>query len=287
MGAKMSNSTADTDREDVLQSYFNQIKDIPLLTFEDELELSRLIEKGNESAKRKLIEANLKLVVKIARSYITADVPFLDIIQEGNLGLITAASKYSHTRKVRFSTYAGWWIRQTISRYMVNKRRTIRLPHRKEETLRRIQRVYHTLAQTLRRQPRLEEIANEVGASCEDVELLLNFTNGFTPIDMDNRNDEYHIIEDLYEDYTYSPEQILMRKSSRDATIRALKSLKNRERRILMYRYQFTDEEKPTLKNIGEKMGLSPETVRQIEIRAIKKMRNFSDDLATYYVEAI
>ncbi|MCL2833050.1 MAG: RNA polymerase sigma factor RpoD/SigA [Treponema sp.] len=283
----MNNGTHDANKDEVLQSYFHQIKNIPLLTFEEELELSRLIEKGDQAAKKRLIEANLKLVVKIARAYVTSDVPLLDIIQEGNLGLMTAAGKYSHLKKVRFSTYAGWWIRQTISRYMVNKRRTIRLPHRKEETLRRIQRVYHTLTQTLNRQPRLEEIAQNVGASCAEVELILNMTNGFIPVDMDNRNDEYGIIEDIYEDYTYSPEQQLMRKSSRDATLKALKSLKNRERRILMYRYEFNGEEKPTLKNIGEKMGISPETVRQIEIRAINKMRNFSDDLHTYYLEAI
>ncbi|MCL2479169.1 MAG: RNA polymerase sigma factor RpoD/SigA [Treponema sp.] len=283
----MNHGSAVTNQEDVLQSYFTQIRKIPLLTFEEELELSKLIEKGDAAAKNRLIEANLKLVVKIARSYVTADVPLMDIIQEGNLGLMTAAGKYSHTRKVRFSTYAGWWIRQTISRYMINKRRTIRLPHRKEETLRRIQKVYHTLAQTLCRQPKVEEIAQEVGVSCEDVEMLLNMTSGFTPVDMDNRNDEYGIVEDIYEDYTYSPEQVLMRKSSRDATLRALNTLKNRERRILMYRYQFSGDEKPTLKNIGERMGLSPETVRQIEIRAIKKMRNLSDDLHTYYLEAI
>ena len=283
----MNNKAATQDQDDVLLSYFSQIKHIPLLTFDEELELSKLIEKGDEGARKRLIEANLKLVVKIARYYATSDVPLIDIIQEGNLGLMTAASKYSHTKNVRFSTYAGWWIRQNISRFMVNKRRTIRLPHRKEETLRRIQKVYHTLTQSLKRQPRLEEIAREVNASCEDVELLLNLTHGFIPIDMDNKNDEYGIIEDIYEDYTYSPEQMLMRKSSRDATLKALKALKTRERRILMYRYQFSGDEKPTLKNIGDRMGLSPETVRQIEIRAINKMRNLSADLKPYYVEAM
>lgn len=284
---RMKIDTEITDKEDVLQSYFYQIKDIPLLSFEEELKLSELIENGDEAARKKLIEANLKLVVKIARSYVTSDVSFLDLIQEGNLGLMTAAGKYSHTKKVRFSTYAGWWIRQSISRYMVNKRRTIKLPHRKEETLRKVQRVYHTLTQNLNRQPRISEIAQEVGSSCEEIKTLLNMSNGFVPVDMDCRNDEYCIIEELYEDYTYSPEQVLMRKSSRDATLKALKTLKNRERSILMYRYQFTGDQKPTFKYIGEKMGLSPETVRQIQIRAIKKMRDFSDELHSYYLEAI
>lgn len=282
----MINRSVYSNQEDVLQSYISQIKNIPLLTFEQELELSRLIQQGNEQAKKNLIEANLKLVVKIARSYTASDVPLMDIIQEGNLGLMTAAAKYSYTKNVRFSTYAAWWIRQTISRYLVNKRRTIRLPHRKEETFRRIQRVYHTLTQTLKRQPRLEEIANEVNVSCEEVELILNMTTGFVPIEVDNRSEEYCVIEDVYEDYTYSPEQMLMRKSSRDATLQALKNLKAKERCILMYRYQFNGDEKQTLKSIGDKMGISPETVRQIEMRAIEKMKDFSDDLHPYF-EAI
>jgi len=283
----MTNSSTSKNHDDALQSYFCQIKNMPLLTFEDELELSKLIEKGNAAAKVKLIEGNLKLVVKIARSFSSSDVSLMDIIQEGNIGLMTAAAKYSHTKNVRFSTYAGWWIRQSISRFLVNKRRTIRLPHRKEEVLRRIQKVYHSLAQTLKRQPRIQEIAQEVGVTCEDVELLLNLTHGFIPIEMDGKTEEYGIVEEIYEDYTYSPEKVLMRKSSRDATIRALKNLKTRERRILMYRYQMNGDDKPTLKNIGDKMGISPETVRQIEMRAIEKMRGFSDDLQPYYVEAM
>ena len=283
----MTNKMTNNHQDEALQSYFTQIKNIPLLTFEEELELSRLIEQGNKHAKVRLIEANLRLVIKIARSFVTSDVSLMDIIQEGNIGLMTAAAKYSHSKNVRFSTYAGWWIRQTISRFLVNKRRTIRLPHRKEEILRRIQKVYHTLAQTLKRQPRIPEIAREVGASCEDVEMLLNLTNGFIPVEMDGRNEEYGIVEDVYEDYTYSPEKVLMRKSSRDATLKALKNLKSRERRILMYRYQIDNNEKHTLKSIGDKMGLSPETVRQIEIRAIEKMRSFADDLQPYYNEAI
>jgi RNA polymerase primary sigma factor len=210
----------------------------------------------------------------------------MDIIQEGNIGLMTAAGKYSHTRNVRFSTYAGWWIRQTISRFLVNKRRTIRLPHRKEETLRKIQRVYHSLAQILQRQPKIEEIAEKVGASPEEVEMLFNMTTGFVPVEMDMGNDEYSIVMDLYEDYTYSPEKLLMSKSSRDATLRALGTLKKREQHILMHRYQLYGSERRTLKSIGDTMGISAETVRQIELRAIEKMRGFSDDLHPYYLEA-
>ena len=283
----MKKRVLNADLENLLLSYFQQIKNIPLLTFEDELELAKKIEKGDEIAKNRLVEANLKLVVKIARSYTASDVPLMDLIQEGNIGLMTAAAKYSYTKNVRFSTYAGWWIRQTISRFLVNKRRAIRLPHKKEETLRRIQRAYHTLTQTLKRQPRIEEIAKEVEVSSEDVEMLLNMTNSFAPINKDNGNDKYGIVDEIYVDYTYSPEQVFIRNSSRDATVKALKSLKSREQRILMYRYQLDGDEKQTLKTIGAKMGISPETVRQIEMRAIEKMRDLTEDLEPYYMEAI
>jgi RNA polymerase primary sigma factor len=279
--------TTYTDHDDILRSYVAQIRKIPLLSFEEELELSQLIQQGNETARQRLIEANLRLVVKVARSYTAQDVSLMDIIQEGNLGLMHAAEKYSHLKNVRFSTYACWWIRQSISRFLVNRRRAIRLPHRKEEVLRKVQKVYHTLSQTLMRQPRLEEIANEVGVSQEEIELVLNMTNGFVSLEMDNGNEEYsNIMMDVYGDYTYSPEQELIRQSSRDATLKALKTLKAKERRILMYRYQLNGGERHTLKSIGDKMGLSPETVRQIEIRALRKMRDHAKDLEAYCMEA-
>jgi len=275
------------DQDDVLKSYIAQIRKIPLLSFEEELNLAQLIQQGDEMARHRLIEANLRLVVKIARGYVTHDISLMDIIQEGNLGLMHAAEKYSHLKNVRFSTYAGWWIRQSISRFLVNRRRAIRLPHRKEEILRRVQKVYHTLSQTLMRQPRLEEIAKEVGVSQEDVEFVLNMTNNFVSLEVENANEEYGVAMDVYGDYTYSPEQALMRQSSRDATLKALKALKAKERRILMYRYQLNGGERHTLKSIGDKMGLSPETVRQIEIRALRKMRDHAKDLEAYCMEAM
>ncbi|MDR2398674.1 MAG: sigma-70 family RNA polymerase sigma factor [Spirochaetaceae bacterium] len=124
--------------DDGLQAYFTQVKRIPLLTFEEELALSKRIQQGDKAARKKLIEANLRLVVKVVRSFLTLDVPLMDLIQEGNLGLIHAVEKYSHEKRVRFSTYANWWIRQYISRFLSDKRRLIRLPYRKEATDRKI-----------------------------------------------------------------------------------------------------------------------------------------------------
>jgi RNA polymerase primary sigma factor len=272
--------------DDVLKTYFVQIKKVPLLSFEEELELAKLIQKGDKGAMRRLVEANLRLVVKIARSYAVPDMPLMDIIQEGNLGLMHAAEKFCDKKNVRFSTYAGWWIRQSIGRFLANKRRTIRIPHRKEELLRRIQKVYQNMSQALMRQPRNDEIAEEIGISIEDVEHIINLASGYIRLESDPGEND-NVVMDVYGDYTYSPEQTLMRKYSRDATMKALSTLKTRERSILMYRYQFNGNERHTLKSIGVKMGISPEAVRQIEMKAIEKMKNFSDELRLYHLEAI
>ncbi|MDR2617259.1 MAG: RNA polymerase sigma factor RpoD/SigA [Treponema sp.] len=284
----MNTKKAKNNKDDILQSYFDQIKVIPLLNFEEELELSRRIRNNSdEAARRRLVEANLRLVVKIARSYITADVSFMDIIQEGNMGLMKAADKYDYQRNIRFSTYASWWIRQGITRFLSNRRRVIRLPHRKEEILRKVRRAYHTLSQILMRQPKTGEIADEIGVPLEDVEFILSITNGFVSLETENSDEESIAAMDLHEDYTYNPEGALMRKSSRDATMRVLDRLKEREKNILVYRYQLNGGERYTLKRIGDKMGLSPETVRQIEIKALKKIRSHADELRGFYVEAM
>jgi RNA polymerase primary sigma factor len=270
------------------QTYFDRIKTIPLLSFEEELALSKRILRGDQAAWHKLIEANLRLVAKIAHAYLSPGISLMDIIQEGNMGLMHAAGKYSYKKNVRFSTYAAWWIRQYICRFLSNKRRTIRLPHRKEEILKRIQKAYHSLSQILARQPSSAEIAAEIGAAPEDVRLILSMSNGPVSLETDTGEDEASPLMDRHEDYTYSPERALMKKSAQDATIRFLDRLKEREKRILIYRYQLNGSERHTLKNIGDKMGISPETVRQIEIRALKKIRKDADELRKcMYVEAI
>ena len=273
--------------DDSLQSYLDQIRNIPLLTFEEELELSRCIQNGNKAARVRLIEANLRLVVKLARFYLTPEISLMDLIQEGNVGLIHAAEKYDHGKQVRFSTYAAWWIRQSIARYMTDKRRTIRLPHRKEEILYKIQRAYHTLSQLHMRQPRTEEIAAEIGIPQSDLEYIINLSNDIISLETERgHNKESITVIELLEDYTYSPERALFRKNSREATIRILDQLKDRERRILMYRYQLNDGNEYTLRKISDKMGLSTETVRQIELKALKKLRSHAEELRPY-IEAM
>ncbi|MDR1931036.1 MAG: RNA polymerase sigma factor RpoD/SigA [Treponema sp.] len=277
MGQK---KTQDTD--DLLLIYYNQIKSYPLISFEEEKELSRRIQGGDEQAKRRLIEANLRLVVKIARSYITTGVPLLDLIQEGNLGLIHSADKFDYSKQVHFATYANWWIRQSIIRFLANKRRLIRLPNRKEELLLKIQKFYHSLSQRLAREPGPEDLSKELGVPVYEINALLRISAA--AVSLDTGNAESGSFIEFYEDYTYNPEQQLIKKSAGDAALNVLKKLKKRERNILMYRYQLMGKKRYTLKKIGDKMGISPETVRQIEMRALRKMRSKTDELQAYLV---
>jgi len=266
-------------KKNLLQLYFDQIKAFPLLTFEEELELAELIQNGDKKAQQKLVESNLRLVIKIARAYLSSDLTLMDLIQEGNLGLIHAAERFDPARRVRFSTYAGWWIRQSITRFLANKHRLIRLPLRKEELLRKFQKSYNLLSQQFTREPSHEEIARETGISTEDINAILSITNGILSLDIHDENSVG--ILDYHEDYTYNPEEAFMRQASKDATLTVLNSLKEDEKQILMYRYQLNGTREQTLKNIGSKLGISPETVRQIELRAIKKIRR-SPELSSH-----
>jgi RNA polymerase primary sigma factor len=263
---------------DILQSYFQQIKKKPLLSFEEVQDLSKRIQKGDKAARDRLIEANLRLVVKIARLYTYCGAPLLDLIQEGNLGLMRAVEKYDPAKNIRFSSYACWWIRQSICRFIANKQRVIHLPHRKEMLLRKVRKSCQSLNQTLMRQPTVEEIAADLHIPVEEVKNIMTLTDVTLSLEMDVGYDKTSALEDLHEDYTYNPEKTFMRKNTRHATLQVLDQLKDKEKRILMYRYQFNGEHH-TLKNIGDKMGISAETVRQIEMRALKKMRSHADEL--------
>ena len=267
--------------ENTLKAYFRQIQRSALLSFDEELELSRRIQGGDELARQKLIEANLRLVVKISKSYVTSDVNFLDVIQEGNLGLIKAAEKYDHKKNVRFSTYAAWWIKQSIVRALSKKRRTIRLPHRKEELLKNIQKTYYVLNQELSRKPSIAEIALELNEDPEDVAALVNSAGSVFSLDSTFDNDSGTLM-DMYEDKSYNPDDELMKKSFREETMKFLEHLLEKEKQILLYRFSFYGGKKYTLKHIGEEMGISPETVRQIEIRAIKKLKEHAVELKEY-----
>jgi RNA polymerase primary sigma factor len=274
--------------EDILQIYFAQIKAYPLLNFDEELELSRLIQQGNQNALNKLIKANLRLVVKIARTYTAPNIPLMDLVQEGNIGLMHAAEKYNHEKKVRFCTYAAWWIRQFISRYLTNKHRIVKLPHRKEEILRKIQHTYHSLSQSLMHQPRTGDIASELGISVQDIDSIVNMSFGLLPLEWDAGKEDSAAVIDVHEDYTYCPERNLFRQYYRDGARRFLDRLKDREKQVLTYSYQLDKGGPRTLKEIGDTLDISPETVRQIEKKALAKIRSHVDEFRNFdFQEAI
>jgi RNA polymerase primary sigma factor len=268
-------------QEDSLKSYFDQIRKTELLTFEEELELSKRIQQGDEEAREKLVKANLRLVVKIAKAYISSTLSLLDLIQEGNLGLIKAASKYDYRKNVKFSTYASWWIKQAIVRSISNKKRSIRLPHRKEEILRKINKTMNYLSQALMREPTVEEIADEVGLSENEITSILNLSYNIVSLDGELTNDSGNI-QDIFEDYSYVPDQELLKKSLKEETMKHLEALQKKEKQIILYRFSFFGGKKYTLKTIGDKLGISPETVRQIEIRALRKLGETAEDLREY-----
>jgi RNA polymerase primary sigma factor len=267
--------------EDNLKAYFNQIKVAKLLTFEEELALSRRIQAGDEGARRQLIEGNLRLVVRIAKNYITPEVSLLDLIQEGNLGLMRAVAKYDFRKNVRFSTYASWWIKQAIVRSLSNKKRLIRLPHRQEEKLRKINKIYNTLSQVLMREPNLVEIAEEIGLEEAEVASIINSSSSVASLDS-SASTESGSLHDMVEDMSFNPDRELMRRTVREDTLRLLDGLQEKEKQILLYRFSFLSGRRRTLKTIGDELGISPETVRQIEIRALKKLRAVSDHLKEY-----
>ncbi|MBE3063524.1 MAG: sigma-70 family RNA polymerase sigma factor, partial [Spirochaetes bacterium] len=205
--------------EDNLKAYFSQIKAAKLLTFEEELALSRRIQAGDENARRQLIESNLRLVVRIAKNYLAPEVSILDLIQEGNLGLMRAVAKYDFHKNVRFSTYASWWIKQAIVRSLSNKKRLIRLPHRQEEKLRKINKVYNTLSQVLMREPTLVEIAEEIGLEEAEVASIINSSSSVASLDS-SASTESGSLHDMVEDMSFNPESELMRRTVREDTLK-------------------------------------------------------------------
>ena len=263
-----------------ISTYLKEIRKYPLLTFEEEIELSRRIQNGDLSARKKLIESNLRLVVKIARKYTAPDLPLLDLVQEGNLGLITAVQKYQFSYNVRFSTYACWWIQQSISRAIVNKKRLIRLPFRKEELAARIRRTTSELYQRLSRMPSTDEIAAELNLPPQEVSTIMLSTNTLTSLSVQIEDDDSSSLGEIIPDSTYNPEEIFMKEYTHDYVVRMLSGLQPNEQEIMIKRYALQGNNKPsTLKSLGSEYGVSAETIRQTELRALRKLKMKTGEL--------
>ncbi|UCB47074.1 MAG: RNA polymerase sigma factor RpoD/SigA [Spirochaetota bacterium] len=269
------------EQDNCLNTYLYQISNDKLLTAEEEKRLSRRILSGDTNARKILINSNLRLVVKIAKGYLTHDMELLDLIQEGNVGLIKAAEKFDFKKNVRFSTYASFWIRQSIARAISNKSRMIRFPHRKEERLRKITKAQARLVRDLGRDPDFEEIAGETNIEETEIKSILTLPDKVISFESYPELDHCslgHVVEDP----KYSPDYIVMRDYLKEKTRQMLTILSEREKKVLLLRYSFLQGERFTLKEIGKRLEISPETVRQIEIRALRKIREHFSHLKEF-----
>lgn len=261
-----------SENTESLASYFKSIKSKRLLSRDEEEALSRKILRGDTAARQALVEGNLRLVIKIAKSMWNPALSLADLIQEGNIGLMKAAEKYDGNRNVRFSTYASWWIRQSISRSVINTGRAIRLPHRKEAMIKKIQAVKSVMSQELKREPYPEEVAARAGIEIKDMKQILVFTERVFNLENQVEEEELSILE-KYEDYSFSPERLFEKALIKQQTLCILAELKERERFVVSRRFELEGQERSSLKQMGMEMGLSPETVRHIEKRALQKLK--------------
>jgi RNA polymerase primary sigma factor len=273
---------APAQTQDPLKLYVRQIGDGPLLTREEERELARRKDAGDEAAKRRLIECNLRLVMSITRNYTKAGVPLLDLIQEGNLGLIRAVEKFDYKMGYKLSTYATWWIRQAITRALADQGRTIRLPVHVAEQVRRLMRARRQLAQKLNREPTLSELAKESGNTERRVQELLDLVEDpislETPVG-DGESMYGDLIEDLHSD---QPDDVTARRLRSRELASALTRLNPRMRRVLALRFGLDGETPQTLEEVGAGLGITRERVRQLESRALRELRAAAPDLEFY-----
>ena len=268
--------------DDPLKLYIRSIGNGRLLTREEERELARRKDEGDEMAKRRLIEANLRLVMSITRNYTRAGVPLLDLIQEGNLGLIRAVEKFDYRMGYKLSTYATWWIRQAVTRALSDQGRTIRLPTHVAERVRRLLRVRRQLAQKLSREPTPTELARETGEKEDKVVELLGLVDD--PVSLDTPvGDGESLFSDLIEDVTSAqPDERTAVELRSGELERALARLNPRMRRVLALRFGLDGEQAMTLEEIGAELGVTRERVRQLESRALRELRIGAPDLELY-----
>ena len=272
---EVSDSAKNIPTDDPVRMYFKEIGKVPLLTAEEERELAIRIEQGDEEAKKKLCESNLRLVVSIARRYLNRGLSFLDLIQEGNLGLIKAVEKFDYTKGYKFSTYATWWIRQAITRSIADQARTIRIPVHMVETINKLIRVSRQLLQEYGREPTSEEIAREMGISVEKVREIKKISQD--PVSLETpigEEEDSHLGDFIPDEDIPSPVDAAAYSMLQKQLREVLDTLSEREKKVLILRFGLDDGRPRTLEEVGREFNVTRERIRQIEAKALRKLRH-------------
>lgn len=261
--------------DDPVRMYLKEIGKIPLLTPEEEIELAKRIEQGDEEAKKRLAEANLRLVVSIAKRYVGRGMLFLDLIQEGNLGLLKAVEKFDYRKGYKFSTYATWWIRQAITRAIADQARTIRIPVHMVETINKLVRVSRQLLQEKGREPTPEEIAKEMNMPVEKVREILKIAQ--EPVSLETpigEEEDSHLGDFIPDDDALAPSEAAAYSMLKEQLLEVLDSLNEREKKVLKLRFGLEDGRARTLEEVGKEFNVTRERIRQIEAKALRKLRH-------------
>ncbi|MBR4764157.1 MAG: RNA polymerase sigma factor RpoD [Lachnospiraceae bacterium] len=261
--------------EDPVRMYLKEIGKVPLLTAEEEIELAKRMEEGDEEAKKRLAEANLRLVVSIAKRYVGRGMLFLDLIQEGNLGLIKAVEKFDYNKGFKFSTYATWWIRQAITRAIADQARTIRIPVHMVETINKLIRVSRQLLQELGREPTPEEIAERMEIPVERVREIIKISQ--EPVSLETpigEEEDSHLGDFIQDDNVPVPADAAAFTLLKEQLVEVLDTLTEREQKVLRLRFGLDDGRARTLEEVGKEFNVTRERIRQIEAKALRKLRH-------------
>ncbi len=261
--------------DDPVKVYLKEIGRVPLLSPDEEIELAKRIKEGDEAAKKRLSEANLRLVVSIAKRYLGRGMQFLDLIQEGNLGLIKAVEKFDYTKGFKFSTYATWWIRQAITRAIADQARTIRIPVHMVETINKLIRVSRQLLQEKGREPQPEEIAEAMGISVEKVREIIKIAQ--EPVSLETpigEEEDSHLGDFIQDDDAPPPAEAASFTLMKEQLMSVLDTLTPREKKVLSLRFGLEDGRQRTLEEVGQQFNVTRERIRQIEAKALRKLRH-------------